>query len=90
MPFTQRCGRPLSQWKSFSNDEFIQRALAEQEPEAGVRKQAWSRCVDSAAAVLPNIPEALQDTVASAVSLVKVEAKFNPNKVGDTVKCGCN
>jgi hypothetical protein len=36
-------------------------------------------------AVLPNIPEALQDVAASAVSLVRVEAKFNPNKVGDKV-----
>jgi hypothetical protein len=66
-------------------DKFIQRALAEQEPEAGVRMQVWSSCVASATAVLPNIPEALQDAIASAVSLVKVEAKFNPDKVGDIV-----
>jgi hypothetical protein len=36
-------------------------------------------------AVLPDIPEPLQDTVASAVSLVKLEAQFNPNKVGSGV-----
>ena len=31
------------------------------------------------------IPAPLQDVVASVVSLIKVEAKFNPKKVGDGV-----
>jgi hypothetical protein len=66
-------------------DKFMLRAVAGQEPEAGVLQEAWFRYFDSATVVLPNIPEALQESVAVAVSLVKIEAKFNPDKVGDTV-----
>lgn len=66
-------------------DEFFIRALDGREPESGIRKREWSKCVESISSKLPKLPEALQDTAASAVSLVKVEAEFNSNKVGSTV-----
>jgi hypothetical protein len=70
----------------FGEDESISRVFGGLEPETSVRRRLWSECLKRMDAILPAIPEPLQDTVASAVSLVKVEAKFNPNKVGDTVK----
>jgi hypothetical protein len=66
-------------------DKFIERAIEGTEPEASVRQREWAACLKSIPSVIPNSPESLQDIIASAVSLIKVEAQFNPKKVGTTV-----
>jgi hypothetical protein len=77
--------RELPQDLYLGEHEFILRAQQGREPESSIRQRVWFTCVDSVSSVLPNIPEALQDAIASVVSLIKVEAQFNPNKVGSTV-----
>lgn len=80
-----RHGTKLPKDLFFGEDQFFLRALEGVEPQAGTLRREMPRCLSSAAVVLPNIPEALQKLTASAVSLVRVEAEFNPNKVGRTV-----
>jgi hypothetical protein len=69
----------------FGEDEHFVRALNGIEPQAGFRHGEMSILIDAAATLLPKAPEALQALTAYAVSLVKVEAEFNPNKIGKTV-----
>lgn len=69
----------------FGEDEFFLRALEGIEPQARVFGHELSKCVNAVVVLFPKAPETLQVLVARAVSLVKVEAEFNPNKVGGTV-----
>lgn len=66
-------------------DEFFLRALDGKEPQSSFRKSAFHEITKEVMTALPDIPEGLQDAVASVVSLIKVEAKFNPEKVGQAV-----
>jgi hypothetical protein len=66
-------------------DESIEKAINEVQPFSDLRKKSWESCVAQASTALPTIPERLQDAVASAVSLVKLESQFNSQKVGSTV-----
>ncbi len=66
-------------------DKFFLRAIDGKEPQSSLWRGIFSDVVQDVANTLPNLPEALQDSVASVVGLIKVEAKFNPDKVGDTV-----
>jgi hypothetical protein len=67
-------------------DHFIERANDGLEPE----RSLFTRLVEGVSVdvvrALPNIPPTLQENVACTVSLIKVEANFNPKKVGSTVK----
>jgi hypothetical protein len=67
-------------------DKFLTMAVRGAEPQGATFRDLASLVRGRVSQVLPKIPEALQDLAALAVSLVKVEAKFNPNKVGQTVK----
>lgn len=66
-------------------DEFLTRAARGSEPQATVFRNFVRDLGGTVAGVLPNTPRSLQQLVAVAVSLVKVEAQFNPDKVGATV-----
>jgi hypothetical protein len=69
----------------FGEDEHFLRALDGSEPEAGVQRREMSLLIGAAATLVPKAPKALQALTAYAVSLVKVEAEFNPNKIGKVV-----
>lgn len=66
-------------------DEFLTRAVQGTEPQAGAFRNFLQGLRDTVNGALPNIPKSLQELVALAVSLVKVEAQFNPDKVGMVV-----
>ncbi len=69
----------------FGEDQFFLRAEERKEPEASLLGSIASDALNAVAVQLPDIPEPLQETVAIVVGSVKVEAHFNPNKVGDAV-----
>ena len=66
-------------------DQFFLRALNGAEPQSSFRTSTFDRISGEVLNTLPDIPEGLQDAIASVVSLIKVEAKFNPEKVGQAV-----
>jgi hypothetical protein len=70
----------------FGEDYFFRRAQNRIEPEYS----SWLSITKSldVSGSLPTIPNPLQDLVASVASLVKVEAQFNPQKVGSKVMVG--
>jgi hypothetical protein len=69
----------------FGEDHFMERADAGIEPEHSL----WASSVDAAlpdvASAFPNITPAFQESVACTVGCIKVEAHFNPQKVGSEV-----
>jgi len=73
---------PQAFW--LGEDANIEKAMAGVEPFVGVRKRHWDDCVTRVCSLLPGTPSALQDAVASVASLIKLEAQFNPQKVGAT------
>ncbi len=77
--------KPLPHSVRFGEDHFIERANARFEPE----RSKWESLVDgvipAVAKAFPNIPQRLQESVASTIGSVKLEAHFNPQKVGSKV-----
>jgi len=69
----------------FGEDECFLKALDGIEPQSGVGQREASKCLATTANLFPRMPKALRELTANAVALVKVEAEFNPNKVGTTV-----
>jgi hypothetical protein len=66
-------------------DKFLLLAVDGKEPQSSLWHAFFDDILSGVTGTLPNLPEALQDAVASCVSLIKVEAQFNPDKVGQTV-----
>ena len=77
--------KPLPHNVRFGEDHFIERANAGFEPE----RSKWASLVDDVlpgvAQAFPNIPQRLQEIVACTIGFVKLEAHFNPQKVGSKV-----
>jgi hypothetical protein len=68
-------------------DHFFRRAQNGLEPE----HSAWEQLIMTGARVaesLPEIPTSIHELIASVVGLIKVEAQFNPQKVGAGVHVG--
>jgi hypothetical protein len=63
-------------------DKYFLRAIEGEEPQGSLRQNVFSEIVRDAAHTFPDLPAALQDAVASVVSLIKIESQFNPEKVG--------
>jgi hypothetical protein len=70
----------------FGEDHFIERANDGLEPERSLFTSLVERVSAEVFHALPNIPPALQESLACTVSLIKVEANFNPQKIGSVVK----
>ncbi len=77
--------KPLPQNVRFGEDHFYERADAGLEPEHSV----WESSMDAVRAEvnqdLSNVPQPLRLLVEGTVGLIKVEAHFNPQKVGSKV-----
>jgi hypothetical protein len=77
--------KPLPRSVRFGEDHFIERANAGFEPE----RSTWASLVDglspAVAQAFPTIPPRLQENVACTIGCVKLEAHFNPQKVGSKV-----
>ena len=70
----------------FGEDYFLERASKGLEPERSHFLKTVEDIGPTIKQLLPDIPGTLQEGLAGAVSLIKVEAHFNPDKVGSTVK----
>lgn len=69
----------------FGEDNFAQRALRQVEPQYSEWLTLVTDIEATVADSLPDIPISLQEAATSAISFIKVEAKFNPKKVGQGV-----
>lgn len=67
-------------------DQHLQRAIDGIDPEVSAWMDFYPRV--SFGDHLPNTPAKLKDAVARIVSLIKVEAHFNSNRVGESVLVG--
>lgn len=76
--------KQLPQNVRFGEDHFIERANNLLGPERSLYLSLTETILSDVNRILPNIPEALLESVACTVSLVKVEAHFNP-QIGSTV-----
>jgi len=66
-------------------DEFVLRAYKGVEPQFSLYQELARVAFRDIGMLVPNIPQSLQEVAAEVVALVKVEAKFNAQKVGTTV-----
>jgi hypothetical protein len=66
-------------------DKFWRRAKDGINPERFHLCEIVPKVIEDTASALPDIPRALQESIALAVSFIKVEAKFNKDRVGQTV-----
>ncbi len=69
----------------FGEDEFLMRAVSRIEPQHTEWISGQDRIGPTIGAALQDIPRSLQEALISIVSLIKVEAKFNTQKVGSGV-----
>lgn len=67
-------------------DQFFPRALQRLEPQFTSFQQKVETCFATADEKFPAVPERLRELAANLAARVKVEAQFNPTKVGATVK----
>lgn len=77
--------KPLPQSVRFGEDHFYERADAGLEPEHSVWESSMDAVRVDVIRALPNVPQQLQSLVVGTVGLIKVEAHFNPQKVGSKV-----
>jgi hypothetical protein len=70
----------------FGEDEFWRLAMRGLEPQASARSSFLTSIRDQIDASVPEIPVSLKDAMLSVVSLIQVEAQFNPKKVGGRVR----
>lgn len=66
-------------------DEFWLRAHRGIEPQKSWLFEAAPRIIEDTVRALPDIPKSLQKCAAIVIGFIKVEAKFNPDRVGTTV-----
>jgi hypothetical protein len=69
-------------------DESLTRAQQGLDPEYSARESILAEVTVNVHEYLPQIPISMQEAVASVVSFIKVEARFNPQKVGNGVRLG--
>ena len=77
--------KPLPSHVRLGEDHFMERANAGIEPEQSVWVDAVDKVSPDVIRAFPNIPAALQEAVACSVGCIKLEAHFNPQKVGSKV-----
>jgi hypothetical protein len=65
--------------------ELLNKSLAEQRPFSEMSAEFRRRSLNSVREVFPNIGSALQDSVTFCVGLIRLEAYYNPKKVGRNV-----
>jgi hypothetical protein len=70
----------------YGEDQFFLRAKDGLPPEAGLFKRRRAECSKLIDRLLPNIHPRLKESTAYIAALIKVEAYFNKNKVGRSVK----
>jgi len=75
----------LPQTVLIGEDAFIERAKAGHQPEQSARDEIASAVFPEILRDFPNSTEALQIRLASVVASIKVEARFNPTRVGSRV-----
>jgi hypothetical protein len=73
---------------SFGEDQFFGRAQQGLDPEYSAHLSILDDVLLNVRKYLPLIPSPMQEAVASVVSLIKVEAQFNPQKIGSGVRLG--
>jgi len=75
----------LPQTVLIGEDAFIERAKAGHEPEQSARDEIASAVFPEILRDFPNSTETLKIRLASVVASIKVEARFNPTRVGSRV-----
>jgi hypothetical protein len=77
--------KPLPRRVWFGEDHYFERAEAGLEPEYAVWKSSTDANYPDVVHAFPNSAQRLQEAVACEVGCIKVEAHFNPQKVGAKV-----